>query len=54
MVQPTIKYVVWIVILVIVIVSVDFLFLRNLFWERLIVNIVIVLAFLAVFVKYIK
>jgi hypothetical protein len=54
MVQPTIKYVVWIVVLVIVIVSVDSLFLRNLFWERLIVNIVIVLAFLAIFLKYIR
>jgi hypothetical protein len=37
-----------------VIVGVDFLFLRNRFWERLIVNIGIVLVFAAVYVRFLK
>ena len=36
------------------IVAVDFLFLRNRFWARLIVNVGIVAAFLAVYLLLIK
>jgi len=39
--------VLYIVVLIAVVVSVDFLFFKNLFWERLIVNIGIVLVFAA-------
>jgi hypothetical protein len=42
-----------IIVLFIVIVSIDYLFFRNLFWERLIANIAIFLVFLVVFIKYI-
>jgi hypothetical protein len=38
--------------MVAVIVGVDFAFLRNRFWERLIVNIGIVLVFGAFYVKF--
>lgn len=37
--------VLYVVVMVALIVGVDFLFLRNRFWERLIVNIAIVLVF---------
>ena len=43
-----------IVVLIAVVVSVDLLFFRNLFWERLIVNIGIVLAFAAVYFRFLK
>ncbi|HTN99431.1 MAG TPA: hypothetical protein VL068_02050 [Microthrixaceae bacterium] len=37
-----------------VIVAVDVLFFRNLFWERLLANVVIVLAFGAIYVLFLK
>lgn len=44
----------YIVLLVATIVSVDFLFFKNQFWERLTVNIAIVLAFSVVYFRFIK
>jgi hypothetical protein len=40
--------------LIAVIVSVDLLFFRNRFWERLIVNIGIVLVFAAFYMRFVK
>jgi hypothetical protein len=48
------KYIISVVIIFIVIYSIDSLFLRHLFWERLIVNIGIVLVFLVLFLRYMK
>ena len=42
------------VVLIAVVVSVDFLFFRNRFWERLIVNIGIVLVFAAFYLRFLK
>ncbi len=42
------------VVLIVVVVSVDLLFFRNLFWERLIVNIGIVLVFAAFYLRFLK
>jgi hypothetical protein len=42
------------VLWVAVIVSVDFLFFKNEFWERLIANIGIVLVFIAFYLRFIK
>jgi hypothetical protein len=42
----------YVLVMVAVIVGVDFAFLRNRFWERLIVNIGIVLVFGAFYVKF--
>lgn len=44
----------YILAMVAVIVSVDFLFLRNQFWPRLLVNIGVVLAFGAVYFFFLK
>lgn len=44
----------YILAMVAVIVSVDFLFLRNQFWPRLLVNIGVVLAFGAVYFFFSK
>lgn len=46
--------IIFIVLLVAVVVSVDILFFRNLFWERLMVNIGIVLVFMAFVLKILK
>ena len=46
--------VLYIVALVAVVVSVDLLFFRNLFWERLIANIGIVLVFAAFYFRYLN
>ena len=46
--------VLYIVVLVAVIVGVDFLFFRNRFWERLMVNIGIVLVFSAFYLRFLK
>jgi len=54
MLQLTIRYLIWILVLFIVVFTVDSLFLRHLFWERLVVNIIIVLAFIVIFFKFIK
>ncbi len=52
--QPAIKYLISIVIIFIVVYSIDSLFFRHLFWKRLIANVLIVLAFIIIFYKYIK
>ncbi len=54
MVQQTIKYLSYILVMFIIVFSIDSLFLRGLFWQRLLVNIGIVFVFLIVFYKYIK
>ena len=46
--------VLYIVLLAAVVVGVDFLFFRNRFWERLTVNIGIVLVFLAFYLRFLK
>ena len=46
--------VLYIVVLIAVIVSADLLFFRNLFWERLIANIGIVLVFVAFYLRFLK
>jgi len=46
--------VLFVLVLITVIVSVDVLFFRNLFWERLMVNIGIVLVFAAFYLRYLK
>jgi len=46
--------VLYVVLLVATIVTVDFLFFRNQFWERLIVNIGIVLVFIAFYSRFLK
>jgi hypothetical protein len=42
------------VLMAAIIVAVDFLFFRNRFWERLIVNIGIVLVFAAFYLRFLK
>ena len=46
--------VLYIVVLIAVVVSVDLLFFKNQFWERLIVNIGIVLVFAAFYLRFLK
>jgi uncharacterized membrane protein len=46
--------VLYILVLIAVIVSVDLLFFKNQFWERLIVNIGIVLVFVALYLRFLK
>jgi hypothetical protein len=46
--------VLYILVLIAVVVSVDLLFFRHLFWERLIVNIGIVLVFAAFYLRFLK
>ena len=46
--------VLYIVLLVAVVVGVDLLFFRNRFWERLMVNIGIVLVFGAFYLRFLK
>jgi len=46
--------VLYIVALIAVVVSVDLLFFKNRFWERLIVNIGIVLVFAAFYLRFLK
>ena len=46
--------VLYILVLIAVVVSVDLLFFRNRFWERLMVNIGIVLVFLAFYLRFLK
>ena len=41
-------------IMIAVVVSVDLLFFRNRFWERLIVNIGIVLVFVAFYLRFLR
>jgi hypothetical protein len=46
--------VLYVVLLIIVIVSLDFLFFKREFWERLIANIGVVLVFLAFYLRFIR
>ena len=46
--------VLYIVVLIAVVVGVDLLFFRHLNWERLIVNIGIVLVFVAFYLRFLK
>jgi len=46
--------VLYVAVLIAVVVSVDILFFRNRFWERLIVNIGIVLVFVAFYFRFLK
>ncbi len=46
--------VLYIVVLIAVVISVDLLFFKNRFWERLMVNIGIVLVFTAFYLRFIK
>ncbi len=46
--------VLYIVVLIAVVVSVDLLFFKNRFWERLIANIGIVLVFAAFYFRFLK
>ena len=46
--------VLYVLVLVVVVVGVDFLFFRNRFWERLIVNVVIVLVFWAFYLRFLQ
>ena len=42
------------VVMIVVVVSVDLLFFKNRFWERLIVNIGIILVFAAFYLRFLK
>lgn len=44
----------YVAVLIAVVVSVDFLFFRNRFWERLMVNIGVVLVFAAFYLRFVK
>jgi hypothetical protein len=46
--------VLYVLALVVVVVGVDLLFFRNRFWERLIVNVVIVLVFWAFYLRFLQ
>ena len=45
---------IFLVLMIAVIVAVDILFFRNLFWERLAVNVGIVLVFVAFYFRFLK
>jgi hypothetical protein len=46
--------VLYVVAMAVVIAAVDFLFLRNRFWERLTANIGIVLVFVAFYLRFLR
>jgi uncharacterized membrane protein len=46
--------VLYVALMVAIVVAVDFLFFRNRFWERLLVNIGIVLVFAAFYLSFLK
>ncbi|SDX59163.1 hypothetical protein SAMN04515617_10537 [Collimonas sp. OK242] len=53
--MPRKPYVVlYVLVLIAVVVSVDLLFFKNRFWERLMVNIGIVLVFAAFYLRFLK
>jgi hypothetical protein len=53
--QPNVTITVFYVLLLVAIIfGVDFLFFRNRFWERLIVNIGIALVFAAFYFRFVK
>ena len=47
-------FVLYVAVLIAVVVSVDMLFFKDLFWERLMVNIGIVLVFAAFYLRFLK
>ncbi len=49
-----IAVVLYVVLMAATVVAVDFLFFRNQFWERLMVNIGIVLVFVAFYLRFLK
>ncbi|MDE3022420.1 MAG: hypothetical protein KGI54_11230 [Pseudomonadota bacterium] len=49
-----ISVVLYIMVMIAVIVSVDFLIFKNRFWERLIVNIGIVMVFAVFYLRFLK
>jgi hypothetical protein len=53
-VTKNMSVVLYIVVLIAVVISVDLLFFKNRFWERLIVNIGIVLVFAAFYLRFLK
>ena len=46
--------VLYILVLIVVVVSVDLLFFKNRFWERLMANIGIVLVFVVFYLRFLK
>jgi len=52
--KENMSVVLYVAMLVAVVVSVDLLFFRNRFWERLMVNIGIVLVFAAFYFRFLK
>ena len=44
----------YIVVMIVVVVGVDVLFFKNLFWQRLIANIGIILVFAAFYLRFLK
>ena len=49
-----ISVVLYIGVLIVVVITVDILFFKNRFWERLMVNIGIVLVFAAFYLRFLK
>jgi hypothetical protein len=54
MVRSTVKIVSSVLVLLIIIFSIDYLFFRHLFWQRLIVNIGIFLVYSLIYFKYLS
>jgi len=52
--EKKLSVVLYILVLIAVVVGVDLLFFKNRFWERLIVNIGIVLVFAAFYLRFLK
>lgn len=52
-VKPTVGLVLSIILLFIIIYVIDALFLKHLFWERLAVNVIIVLTYFTLFYKFV-
>lgn len=44
----------YVVLMAVVIIAIDFLFFKNRFWERLTVNVGIVLVFAAFYLRFLK
>ena len=54
MVKPIIKILCSVIVLIIIIFSIDYIFLRHLFWQRLVVNIGIFLVYSVIYFKYLN
>ena len=52
--SKTITGVLFALIMIVVVVSMDLLFFRNQFWERLMANIGVVLLFIAFYLRFLK